>query len=169
MAAKCSSDETLLEINDELDSVLEDEEKFIPEQPKIVKPKDAIVEVLEKRKSKREQLKDELTERTNDVSQELKKIKRKEWWKSFWATIASFFSPDTWVNFIQRFETLLFVVFVDTILVTMLFSLLYILYIIFNISKFDGFDVIVKIASSAAVCILCIIIHVNLPTPKKEG
>jgi hypothetical protein len=152
-----------LEINDKIDDNLE---TMFPQIIKDVHPKDDIKNIM----SKREQLKKKLDEQTARVSKEMKIMKKKDFWNTLWHRFLYFVNIDTYVEFIQRFEDLLFVIFVDIVLVSILFSLVNLLYISITVKEFDDLSsVIIKLVASISVCILGVIIQKNLSEPKKEG
>lgn len=85
-------------------------------------------------------------------------------WQDFYKT----FNPDKIATFIQSFENLLFVLFVDIILITILFSVLYMLYIIITSENIDLTNLIVKIVGSTIICVIGIIIQVNIGKQNKN-
>lgn len=131
---------------------------------------ETIASNMENRARRSEELKKKLDEDRKRFEDSERKRKHKEKRLFLWYKFISIFNPDIYANFIQRFEGLLFVIFVDTILVSILFSILYSLYIIIMADKdFDIISASFKIVGLILVSIICIVIQNHLPSNVKSG
>lgn len=93
-------------------------------------------------------------------NEKIKKIKlRNEKIKKF---MILFVSPDIYAEFIQRFENLLQVIFIDSFYVLLLFSIVYGMYIIYNFDSYDFKSAISKFVGAVIVSIVCIIVQINI-------
>ena len=136
--------------------------------------KDTLDKEIERQKAREEKKKErdeKLNKEIEDFEKDQKRQKRLEKWKRLWIFLRSLVDPETYVGYIQKFEGLFFVVFVDTVLIAMLFSILYGIYIIINFENLQLIPAICKLVGCFVTCIIGVIIHNHLPenNPKNEG
>jgi len=98
----------------------------------------------------------------SNFKRDLKRQKRKELWLRIKNIIAIFLDPDTYAEIIQKFETLLSVIFIDTFYVLLLFSIVYGVYIIINFDSYEIPTAISKFVGAIIVSIICIIVQINV-------
>jgi hypothetical protein len=132
---------------------------------------DTEIEKQKEREKKKQERDAKLNKEIEDFDKEKKREKRLEFLKSLWRFLLSLFNPETYVGYIQKFEVLFFVVFVDITLGAMLFSIVYGLYIIINFENMELISAICKLVGCFVTCIIGVVIHNHLPenNPKNEG
>jgi hypothetical protein len=130
---------------------------------------DPLENLLEKNKKADEKQK-KFEEEQKRFEADKKKQLRKEKVKAFWQNLARIIEPDFYAGLIQNLENLLFVIFVDTILLSILFSCVYALYIIFSFDDISNiYTGIFKVVGSLLVAIVGIIIQINLNQSKSKS
>ena len=174
MAEKYSSDE--LVINDLIDEgiygILSDEPiGSSGEEPELIK--DSVAHIIEEnsdiaqrmdRRNREEQV------RTDSMSKELKSLAHKEKKTAFWRAVGSVFLPATWIKFIQYWEDLILVLFVDISLLCIIFSFMVIVYIIVAFN--DGSNLLTflcKLGGAVILAALSMIIQININPQKKDN
>ena len=125
------------------------------------------IDKLKEEKQKKLQIQAELERKK--FEKERKQIKRKDKVRKFWQNFLSALNPDTYATFIQNFESLMYVIFVDAIILSLLFSILYGMYIILKLNYDNAFVSLYKIAGITVISVLCIIVQVNLDSKSKSG
>lgn len=130
---------------------------------------ETVREKMKKKEEERLKLEKESEEEKKRFEKDRKKTAHREWRKKLWQNIMIAIHPDTYASFIQNFEYLLFVLFVDTILITLLFSVLYGIYIIFIFEPDDWMLYTFKFVGAIVISILCIIIQSNVEQKPKSG
>jgi len=173
MAEKFSS----LEVNDWMDSILSDEPIendliFSNGKDPVGAVNDLVSNTIEHNKGiskKRINREKEEQARTDKMSKEMKEDLKRERKHRVWRVMGSLFLPTTWIKWIQYWEDLLYVAFVDTTLLLTLFSLLLITYIIVTFEANDNWVVFVcKITGTIALCVLSMIVQMNA-NPQNKG
>ena len=91
-----------------------------------------------------------------DAIKRHKLVKRQNFFMDLRNFFKKMFTVNTYVLFVQKFEPLLTVLFIDVLYISILFSTLYILYIIININSenFDLFPILFKIIGAVLVVLL---------------
>ena len=117
-------------------------------------------------------IKDKITHKDNkpdtkdkpseNFKRDLKIQKRKERVARILDFLRFITEPDTYADFIQKFETLLMVIFIDSFFVLLLLSMLYGVYIIYNFDSYNIITAISKFAGSIIISIICIIVQINV-------
>jgi hypothetical protein len=152
-----------LKVNDEIDEVLLSEEHDFVDT--IVKdPVENIIEHNKDRAKKREEREKKEKEILKRMEKDVKRDKRTAWWKNF----LSLFLPPTWIKWIQYWEDLLLVIFIDATLLSILFSLLAIMYIIITFDDGDNWMVFVcKLVGAVCLGVLSLVVQINTNSQNK--
>lgn len=126
-------------------------------------------EKAEEKRRKKEEKDCKYAEEQKRFEKDRKRQLRIEFWKGLWQNFLNLLNPDTYAEIVQRFERLMFTIFVDTILMVILLSILYCSYIILNFETYDWKEFCFKFGASIILCVICIIIQVNLPSDKPKS
>lgn len=155
---------------DIVEELLEESEKDAPIiDGEVSDDLDTVMEKLKKEAKEKAELEKQSEEEIKRYDKDAKQRRRKEYWAEVRRRIAATFDPDTYAGFIQNFESLLMVVFVDSVLLTLLFSILYGIYIILTFEANSMTNNICKFAGAVVIAIICIIIQVNVDSKPKGG
>lgn len=146
---------------------VEDEDDSIMEG-RVTDDLDAVRKKM-KEESDRKRLEEEAEEEAKRIRKDRCKAARRDWFKALWQNFLIAIHPDTYAGIVQNFEGLLFVIFVDTILLTLLFSVLYGVYIIFTIGIDNWFISLFKFGGTIIIAMVCIIIQMNIGSKPKSG
>ena len=149
---------------EELDAIDENEKNMDGEISDELKP---MFTRAKKKAEEKEALDKKFEEEKKHFEKDRDKRKRSEFWKSLFQNLLQVIDPNTYMETVQKFEGLLFVIFVDTILLTLLLSTLYCLYIIVTFDINEWMQYTFKFGGASILCIICVIIQVNLPSDTK--
>ena len=135
-------------------------------------------DLLESKKKKQKDkkefiIKTDQQKKIDDQERNLKKVERDKKRKAFWYPFKKFFinifSVNTYIGFIQNFEELLLVIFIDALMLFILVSLGYIIYNMFISTNGDNISILIyKASAGIVVCAICLIAQANIPDVNKS-
>jgi len=133
-------------------------------------------DLFENKKKKQKEFveKTEYQKRIEDQENNLKKEEKLKKRRAFWYPFKKFFkalvSVNTYIGFIQNFEELLLVIFIDALMLFILVSLGYIIYNMLLSNSEDNLPILIyKASAGIVVCAICLIAQANIPDVNKSN
>lgn len=124
------------------------------------------IEDVRKENEKTKKRDEKLKKQQEEIEKEKKKQERLRIPRAIGKFLLSIVSLNTYSNLLLSMENLLFILFIDGLLIFLLFSLLFISYIIITANSSDNISLLCfKLAGAVLISVICIIAQLNSPKP----